>query len=119
MAKIAILSCKKIKDITCVSCIKCFKAMQAREGEFARYKDEELDIVAMGDCGDCPGLVMPKLALISDVAKQYGREFDTVHLGTCIVKATSTAACPINIDRLKEMIEKKMNKKVVVGTHNY
>ncbi len=119
MAKVVILSCKKIRDISCVSCIKCFKAMKQREGEFARYKDDELDVVAMGDCGDCPGLSMPKLALISDLAKQYGRDFDTVHIGTCMVKAGATAACPINIDRLKEMIEKKMGKTVVVGTHNY
>lgn len=119
MAKIIILSCKKIRDIHCVSCIKCFKAMKEREGEFERYKDEDIEIVAMGDCGDCPGLAMPKLALISDLVKQYGQDFDTVHIGTCIVKAGATAACPINIDHLKEMIEKKMNKKVVVGTHNY
>ncbi len=119
MAKIVIISCKKIRDIHCVSCIKCFKAMSERAGEFARYKDQELEVVAMGDCGDCPGLVMPKLALIDDLSKQYNRDFDTVHLGTCLVKAGATAACPINLERLKDMIEKKMGTQVVIGTHNY
>lgn len=119
MAKIAIISCKKIRDIMCISCLKCFKAIKERAGEFERYKDEELDIVAMSDCGDCPGLVMPKLGLVNDVAKQYNRDFDTVHLGTCLMKAVDTAACPINLDDLKTMIEKKMKKKVVIGTHSY
>ncbi len=117
MAQIVILSCKKIKDITCVSCMKCFKAMKQRVGEFSRYKDEELHVVAMGDCGDCPGLVMPKLGLIMDLSKVYEQEIDVVHLGTCIVKATQTAACPINLDELKKKLEAKFEKPVVIGTH--
>jgi len=117
VARIIIISCKKIKDITCVSCMKCFKAMQERQGEFARYQGQELDIVAMGDCGDCPGLVMPKVGLISDLAKAYGRDFDVIHIGTCIVKATTTAKCPIDVEGLAEKLRAKFGKEVVIGTH--
>ncbi len=118
MARIAIVSCQKIKDASCIGCIKCFKAMDLREGEFSRYADD-IDLVAMSDCGDCPGLVMPKLSLVKDVTDHYGRDFDTVHIGTCIVKAVQTAACPINLEKLAGMIENVMGKQVVIGTHTY
>jgi len=117
-SKIAIVSCKKIRDITCVSCIKCFKGIKEKNGEFAKHNDQ-IEIVAMADCGDCPGLVMPKLALIKDICQQYERDFDTVHLGTCIVKAVKTAACPIDLEGLKAKIEDIMGKKVIIGTHDY
>lgn len=117
MARIVIVSCKKIKDVTCVSCIKCFKAIQERQGEFARYQGQEIDVVAMGDCGDCPGLVVPKVALISDPAKAYGRDFDVIHVGACIVKAATTAKCPIDVEDLAKKLQAKFGKEVVVGTH--
>ena len=117
-SKIVILSCKKIRDISCVSCIKCFKGVKEKNGEFANHEGE-IEVVAMGDCGDCPGLVMPKLALIKDICQQYSTDFDAVHLGTCMVKASQTAACPIDIDVLKTKLEGAFGKKVVVGTHAY
>ncbi|MBC7105196.1 MAG: CGGC domain-containing protein, partial [Firmicutes bacterium] len=94
MPRIGIISCRKIKDITCVSCIKCFKAIAERQGEFARY--DEIEVVFMGDCGGCPGLVMPKMGLIMDMARAYGRDVDVVHLGTCVMKARETAGCPLD-----------------------
>ncbi|MEW6173485.1 MAG: CGGC domain-containing protein [Bacillota bacterium] len=117
MARVVIVSCKKIRDVLCVSCVKCFKAAQDRVGEFERYKDEPLDIVALGDCGDCPGLVMPKLALVNTIAKSMDRDYDVVHLGTCIVRATTTAACPIDVADLTERIKLVFGKDVVIGTH--
>ena len=50
MSKIAILYCKRIKDVSCVACAKCFKAVDQRDGEFAKL--EEAQIVAMTHCGD-------------------------------------------------------------------
>lgn len=118
MSRIAIISCEKIRDKTCVGCIKCFKAIKNKDGEFARYTDD-IEVIAMCVCSDCPGLAMPKLSLVSDCCKQYGVDFDIVHIGTCIVKAGQTAACPIDPQKLKTMIEEKMNKQVVIGTHTY
>jgi predicted metal-binding protein len=54
MAKIAILYCSRIKDNSCIACAKCYKGRAEKNGEFARHDDIEL--VAMTDCGDCPGL---------------------------------------------------------------
>jgi predicted metal-binding protein len=117
MAGIVIISCEKIKDVSCVSCMKCFKSIREKAGEFARYENQEIDVVAMGGCGGCPGLVMPKLALVHDLAGVYSREIDVIHLGTCVVKATTTAGCPIKIDDLVAKIGGKFNKEVVIGTH--
>ncbi len=117
MARIMIVSCKKIRDVLCVACMKCFKGISERAGEFERYKDEPLEIVALAECGDCPGLVMPKLALVNTLAKSMGRDYDTLHFGTCLVKATATAACPIDLADLAERIKTASGKEVVIGTH--
>ena len=98
MARIGIISCRKIKDVTCVSCIKCFKAIAQKQGNFERYDD--LEVVFMGDCGGCPGLVMPKLGLIMDMARTYERDVDVIYLGTCVMKARETAQCPINPEEI-------------------
>ncbi|MCL5058642.1 MAG: CGGC domain-containing protein, partial [Actinobacteria bacterium] len=45
MAKIAIITCAKIRDISCVGCLKCFKAAERKEGEFAQH--DNVRIVAM------------------------------------------------------------------------
>jgi predicted metal-binding protein len=73
----------------------------------------------MDDCGGCPGLVIPKLALMMDMGKLYNRDFDAVHFGTCIMKATQTAKCPIDVEDLKKKIETKLKKEVILGTHPY
>lgn len=117
MADIVILSCKRIRDITCVSCMKCFKAVNQKAGEFSRYGEEGVRVAALGDCGDCPGLVMPKMGLVFDMARAYDMEVDAIHIGTCIVKATKTAACPVKLDELKKRLEDTFGKPVVIGTH--
>ena len=117
MAKIAIISCKKIRDISCVSCIKCFKGVSEKAGEFARYEGEPIEVVALGDCGDCPGLVMPKMVLIHDMLKAYGREIDAIHFATCMVKASTTAKCPISLEEMAKKIEGKFGVPVTIGTH--
>lgn len=117
MARIAIIYCKRIKDHSCIACAKCYKAIHEKDAEFARHED--VDLVAMTDCGDCPGLVVPRVKLLKEVAKSLGRDFDTVHLGTCMKSAMGTAKCPIDYDDLKIMLEKNLGLNVVLGTHAY
>ncbi len=117
MANVAILYCKKIKDHSCIACMKCFKGIKEKHGEFGRH--EEVDLVAMTDCGDCPGLVVPKAKLLADTAKGMGRPIDAIHLGTCVKLAMKTAQCPIRIDEVKETVESKFGCEVVLGTHAY
>ena len=117
MAKIAVLYCKRIKDYSCIACAKCFKGMAEKNGEFGQH--DEIELVAMTDCGDCPGLVIPKVKLLNDIAGTLGRSIDTIHLGTCMKLAMETAACPIDFEELKLNLEKKFGVKVVLGTHTY
>ena len=53
------------------------------------------------------------------IAELYDRDFDAIHLGTCLMKATQTAKCPIDVEDLKKKIEEKFQKEVIPGTHPY
>ena len=117
MSRIAILYCKRIKDYSCIACAKCYKGMAEGNGEFAHHDDVEL--VAMTDCGDCPGLVVPRVKLLNEVTKQLDRPIEKLFLGTCIKLAMETAECPIDFDDLKVTVENRFGMEVVLGTHSY
>ena len=117
MSRIAILYCKRIKDHSCIACAKCYKAMAEKNGGFAPY--DEIELVAMTDCGDCPGLVVPRIKLLNEVTRNLDRPFDTLHFGTCMKLAMETAGCPIDFDELKTILENKFGIKVILGTHSY
>jgi predicted metal-binding protein len=117
MSRIAILYCKKIQDHSCIACAKCFKGMKEKNGEFARY--DEIELVGMTDCGDCPGLAVPRVKLLSEVTRSLDRPIDAVHLGTCIKLAMETADCPIDFEFLATMLEQKFGYDVILGTHSY
>ncbi len=118
MPRVAILYCQRIKDHSCVGCAKCFKAIREKNGEFARYQDD-IDLVAMTDCGDCPGLAAPRMKLLMETAKGLERAIDVVHFGTCMKAAMETAECPIDPDTMKVILEKRFGVEVVLGTHSY
>jgi predicted metal-binding protein len=91
--------------------------MREKNGEYAQH--DEIELVAMTDCGDCPGLVVPRVKLLSEVLKGLDRGIDVLHLGTCVKLAMETAQCPIDVEALRPIIEKKFGCKVVLGTHSY
>ncbi|MFC1925590.1 CGGC domain-containing protein [Chloroflexota bacterium] len=117
MSKIAILYCKRIKDHSCVACAKCFKGIAERNGEFARHEDIEL--VAHTDCGDCPGLVVPRVKLVNEITSKMDRPIETLHMATCMKVAMETAGCPIDFEKTKTTLEEKLGINVVLGTHTY
>lgn len=117
MAKIAILYCKRIQDHSCIACAKCHKGMAEKNAEFAQH--DEIELVAMTDCGDCPGLTVPRVKLLTELTKNLGRPIEVLHLGTCMKLAMETAGCPIDFDDLKVTLETKFGIKVVLGTHAY
>jgi predicted metal-binding protein len=117
VSKIAIIYCKRIQDHSCIACAKCQKGIQEKHGEFAKH--DEIELFGMTDCGDCPGLVVPRIKLLKEVAQNLDRSFDTVHLGTCMKLAMETAGCPIDFDDLKITLENKFGVKVLLGTHSY
>ena len=117
MSRVAILYCKRIQDHSCIACAKCYKGMAEKNGEFAQH--DEIELVAMTDCGDCPGLSFPKVKLLTEITKSLDRPIDTLHFGTCMKLAMETAECPIDFDNMKTILEKKFGIKVVLGTHSY
>jgi predicted metal-binding protein len=117
MAKVAIIYCKRIKDHSCIACAKCFKGISEKAAEFSRH--DQIELVAMTDCGDCPGLVVPRVKLLKELTKGLGRDIDIVHLGTCVKLAMETAQCPIDFDELKPVLQTKFGVQVVLGTHSY
>jgi predicted metal-binding protein len=119
MKKILVVACNSIIDIHCIGCLKCFKAIEKKEGEFARYKDEQVQIVGLTRCGGCPGMVIPRVTLIQELAKHYENDYDVIHLGTCMVKATTVSKCPLDLEVIKNKLETLFGKEVVIGTHTY
>ena len=117
MSKIAILYCKKIQDHSCIACAKCYKGIAEKNGEFSKY--DEIELVAMTDCGDCPGLVVPRVKLLNEVTKNLGRPIEALHLGTCVKLAMETAQCPIEFEDLQITLQKKFGIDLVLGTHSY
>ena len=59
------------------------------------------------------------MKLLGEVARNLGREIETLHLGTCMKLAMETADCPIDFDELKMTLEQKFGLEVVLGTHAY
>ena len=117
MPNVAILYCKRIQDHSCIACAKCYKGIKEKNGEFARH--ENIELVAMSDCGDCPGLTVPRVKLLNEITKGLDRPIDVLHLGTCVKLAMETADCPIDYDDLKPILESKFGIEVVLGTHTY
>lgn len=117
MSKIAILYCKRVQDHSCIACAKCHKGIAEKNGAFAQY--DEIDLVAMTDCGDCPGLTVPRVKLLSEITKSLDRPIEKIHFGTCMKLAMETASCPIDFDSLKAVLESKFGVEVVLGTHTY
>ena len=100
-----------------MACAKCYKGMAEKNGEFAQH--DAIDLVAMTDCGDCPGLSFPKVKLLTEITKNLDRPIDTLHFGTCMKLAMETAECPIDFDSLKVLLEQKFGIRVILGTHSY
>ena len=108
---------KKIKGIGIIICDryhtcaggKCLRSMRNREGAFARYKGEDIEMVGYTTCGGCPG---GNIEYAPAEMKKNGA--DVIHLATGLV--VGYPPCP----RLKafcDFIPAKYGIEVVVGTH--
>lgn len=118
MKRVAIFYCKKIKDHTCIACAKCFKGASKKVGEFAQH-DDDIEVVALTDCGDCPGLLYPRIPMILGTLKNMDVEVDAVHFGSCIKMAYAHGYCPMDIDEVATKVADILDIPVVIGTHPY
>ena len=117
MKKIVIVKCNMISNQNlCPGDAKCLVALLRKEGEFARYKDEEAHIIGIMDCGGCEGnknRVIPSLALLKLQLEALKEKPDVIHVGTCIAKFCKRK------DDLIAAIKEKAGIEVVEGTHSY
>jgi predicted metal-binding protein len=115
--RIGIIYCERIQDFSCVGCAKCYKAVNEKLCEFEGI-DDDVEVVFKTGCGDCPGLVLPRMDLQKVVLDSLGMGFDAVYFGTCVKKATTLMNCPMNLEGISAKIEEKFGVPVHVGTHD-
>jgi len=117
MKNIGIIYCEKIQDHSCVGCAKCYKAVN--EKTFAFAGTEDYRIVFKTGCGDCPGLVLPRIQLQMLVLEKLNVKLDGLYFATCVKKAKGMMNCPMNLDGIKAKLEETLKVPVQVGTHDY
>jgi len=106
MTKIGIIICDRYH--TCAGG-KCLRSLRNREGAFARYKDEEVELVGYTTCGGCPG---GNVEYAPAEMKKNGAE--VVHLATGLV--VGYPPCP-RLQDFRKFIPAKYGLEVVIGTH--
>lgn len=114
MEKILIVGCKKTMNDVCVACSRCLVGFNRKDGEFTRYKDDEIELIGLLNCGDCPGAsIVPRLAQMKLWNLPQGEKPTKVHIAPCI-----TDHCPYS-EILIEKIRKVSGVEVILGTHPY
>lgn len=113
--RIAIIACRRAREQNlCPGDAKCLIASMRREGEFERYKDKDIQVVGIIDCGDCPGTRVPaSLSLLKMHLDSLKETVDVIHIGTCVM-----ALCKYKDDLVK-IVKEKAGVEVVEGTHKY
>jgi predicted metal-binding protein len=106
MKKVGIIICNRYH--TCAGG-KCLRSLRNREGAFARYRDEEVELVGYTTCGGCPG---GNVEYAPAEMKKNGAE--VIHLATGLV--VGYPPCPF-LQAFSEFIPAKYGLEVVVGTH--
>ncbi len=106
MTNIGIIICDRYR--TCAGG-KCLRALRNREGAFARYKGEEVDLVGYTTCGGCPG---GNVEYTGEEMVKNGAQ--VIHLATGLL--VGYPPCPY-IHTFKNFLEQRYGVKVVVGTH--
>ncbi len=106
MKNISIIICNRYH--TCAGG-KCLRSMRNREGAFAMYKEEEIEIVGYTTCGGCPG---GNVEYSPSEMKKNGT--DVIHLATGLV--VGYPPCH-RLQAFCEFIPAKYEIDVVIGTH--
>lgn len=104
--KIGIIICDRYH--TCAGG-KCLRAMRNKEGAFARYAQEDMELVGYTTCDGCPGGNVENAG--EEMVKNGAQ---VIHLATGLL--VGYPPCP-SINIFKDFLEKKFNIPVVLGTH--
>ena len=113
MERVLIIGCQRSMDVICIGCSRCLVAFDRREGEFSRYNGQEVTLMGLTSCGDCPGSkLIPRLAMMELVNAPLSEEPTKIHLAPCLVNCEH---CESMLDKIKE----RCNVEIVKGTHPY
>ena len=88
---------------------KCLRALREREGAFARYDGEEVELVGYTTCDGCPG---GNVEYAPAEMKRNGAE--VIHLATGLL--VGYPPCPF-IDDFEKFVSLRYGLEVVIGTH--
>ncbi len=114
MEKILIIGCRNTMDDVCIGCSRCLVAFNRREGTFARYKDQDAEVLGILNCGGCPGgSIVQRLAQVKLWNLPLDEQPTIIHIGPCL-----TDNCP-HYDEVVGKIWGKAGIEVVEGTHPY
>jgi predicted metal-binding protein len=114
MEKILIIGCKRTMNDVCIACSRCTVAFNRKDGEFARYKGDDAQLLGILNCGDCPGTAAGvRLMQFKFWNAPMGELPTKIHLGNCLANN-----CP-HRGTLLPMIEKLTGVEVIAGTHPY
>ena len=104
--KIGIIICDRYR--TCAGG-KCLRAMRNKEGAFAQYAAEEIELVGYTTCDGCPG---GNVKYAGEEMVKNGAQ--VIHLATGLL--VGYPPCPY-IHTFKAFLEKRYGVKVALGTH--
>jgi len=88
---------------------KCLRALRQREGAFAAYVGDEVELVGFTSCGGCPG---GNIEYAPEEMKKNGAE--VIHLATGLL--VGYPPCP-HLEFFLKMIPEKFGLQVAIGTH--
>jgi predicted metal-binding protein len=106
MKKVGIIICNRYH--TCAGG-KCLRALRNREGAFAPYTGQDVELVGFTTCGGCPG---GNVEYAPAEMKKNGAEI--IHLATGLL--VGYPPCP-RLEAFRQFIPAKYGLQVVIGTH--
>jgi predicted metal-binding protein len=106
MKRLGVIICDRYQ--TCAGG-KCLRAFRRREGAFARYKNEEIELVGFTTCGGCPGGNVEYAP-----AEMMRNGAEIIHLATGFL--VGYPPCPY-IDDFVRFVRTEYDIEMVLGTH--
>jgi len=104
--RIGILICDRYR--TCAGG-KCLRALRNRDGAFARYRGQEVELIGYTSCSGCPG---GNVEYAPEEMKKNGAA--AIHLATGML--VGYPPCE-HLPQFRAFIEERYQIPVVVGTH--
>lgn len=111
MKKIGIIACANTTKILDCPLSPCLRDFYDRKGEFARYKNMELELAGVISCQGCLGGLAPE-AILSKANSLVHYGADVIHLTYCM-----KVLCPYVLKYMKILEEVYPKIDIILGTH--